>query len=215
MQQHGLMAGAGKASMNFQGSGDNQALEQWFALRVKSRSEKLVALIARNKGFQEFLPLHQCRRRWSDRFKSVELPLFPGYVFCRLNPERRLPILTIPGVLHFVGLGRIPVPIDDAEIAAIEIAVRSGLQIEQWPFLNVGQRVRVEFGPLAGVEGILVEVRKQRRIVVSVSLLQRSVGVEIEARGRGQAYPGERRGPSAATAACTSGPGPKSFIGRQ
>ena len=152
----------------------------WFALRVKSRSEKIVAMIARNKGFEEFLPLYQSRRRWSDRFKSVELPLFPGYVFCRLNPEFRLPLLTIPGVLSFVGIGKIPVPIDEAEIAAIQTAVRAGLSAEPYPFLEVGQRVRVAEGPLAGVEGSLVEVRKQQRLVVSVSMLKRSVAVEID-----------------------------------
>ena len=160
---------------------DDHGLRQWFALRVKSRYEKVVATMAQNKGFEEFLPLYQCRHRWSDRTKSVELPLFPGYVFCRVNPEYRLPILTIPGVLHFVGLGRIPVPIDDAEVAAIQTAVRAGLGVEPWPFLDVGQRVRLEEGPLAGLEGILVEMRKQHRIVVSVTLLKRSVGVEIEA----------------------------------
>jgi transcription antitermination factor NusG len=152
----------------------------WFALRVKSRSEKIVATIARNKGFEEFLPLYQSRRRWSDRFKSVELPLFPGYVFCRLNPEFRLPLLTIPGVLGFVGIGRVPAPIDDAEIAAIQTAVGAGLLAEPYPFLEVGQRVRVAEGPLAGLEGLLVEVRKQQRIAVSVSLLKRSVAVEID-----------------------------------
>ena len=152
----------------------------WFALRVKSRSEKIVSTIARNKGFEEFLPLYRCCHRWSDRNKSVELPLFPGYVFCRLDPRYRLPILTIPGALHFVGIGKVPVPIDDAEIAAIQTAVRSGLTTEPWPYLNVGQTVRLEEGPLAGLEGILVEARKKQRIVVSVSLLQRSVAVEIE-----------------------------------
>jgi transcription antitermination factor NusG len=152
----------------------------WFALRVKSRSEKVVATIARHKGFDEFLPLYQSRRRWSDRFKSVELPLFPGYVFCRLNPEFRLPLLTIPGVLSFVGIGRVPAPIENAEIAAIQTAIGSGLLAEPYPFLAVGQRVRLAEGPLAGVEGFLVEVRKQQRIAVSVSLLKRSVAVEID-----------------------------------
>jgi transcription antitermination factor NusG len=137
--------------------------------------------MAHEKGYEEFLPVYQSRRRWSDRVKSVELPLFPGYVFCRLNVEYRLPILTIPGVLHFVGLGRVPVPIDDAEVADLQTAVRCGLEVGPWPYLDVGQRVRLEAGPLAGLEGILVEQRKQHRIVVSVSLLQRSVAVEIEA----------------------------------
>ena len=154
--------------------------ERWFALRVKSRCEKVVAAIARNKGFEEFLPLYQCRQRWSDRLKSVEFPLFPGYVFCRLDPQYRLPLLTIPGVLHFVGIGKVPAPIDDAEIIAIQSAVASGLSAEPWPFLEVGQRVQLEDGPLAGLEGFLVEVRKRYRVVVSVTLLKRSVAVEID-----------------------------------
>jgi len=157
-----------------------QGVEQWFALRVKSRCEKVVSTVARNKGFEEFLPMYQRRQRWSDRVKSVEFPLFPGYLFCRLNPQYRLPILTIPGALHFVGLGRIPVPIDDAEILAIQSAVASGLSTEPWPYLEVGQRVRLEDGPLAGLEGLLVEVRKRFRVVVSVTLLKRSVAVEID-----------------------------------
>jgi transcription antitermination factor NusG len=152
----------------------------WFALRVKSRSEKIVSSIARNKGFEEFLPLYQSRRRWSDRFKSVDVPLFPGYVFCRLNPEFRLPLLTIPGVLSFVGIGKVPVPIDDAEMAAIQTAIGSGLLAEPYPFLEVGQRVRIAEGPLTGIEGLLVEVRKQQRLAVSVTLLKRSVAVEID-----------------------------------
>jgi transcription antitermination factor NusG len=152
----------------------------WFALHVKSRSEKMVSTIARHKGFEEFLPLYQSRRRWSDRFQTVELPLFPGYVFCRTNPEVRLPLLTIPGVLNFVGIGKVPAPIDDAEMAAIQTAIGAGLVTEPYPFLEVGQRVRLAEGPLAGLEGFLVEVRKQQRIAVSVSLLKRSVAVEID-----------------------------------
>ena len=153
---------------------------QWFALRVKSRHEKIVGMMAQNRGFEEFVPLYESRRRWSDRFSSVELPLFPGYIFCRLSVERRLPILTIPGVLHFVGIGRAPAPIEESEITAIQAAVRSGLRPEPWPYVEVGQRVQLAAGPLSGLEGLLVEERKQHRIVVSVSLLKRSVAVEID-----------------------------------
>jgi transcription antitermination factor NusG len=101
-------------------------------------------------------------------------------VFCRLDPKYRLPLLTIPGVVQLVGIGKVPVPIDDAEIAAIQAAVGSGLTLEPWSYLDTGEPVRVERGPLAGLEGIYVENRKQHRIVVSVSLLKRSVAVEIE-----------------------------------
>jgi transcription antitermination factor NusG len=153
---------------------------RWFAIRVKPRAERVIATLLNHKGYEEFLPLYKERRRWSDRYKWVELPLFPGYVFCRLMSESRLPILTIPGVLHFVGIGKAPASIDDAEVAAIQATMRSGLSVEPWPYLAVGQRVRVEEGPLCGVEGLLIEARKQDRIVVSVTLLQRSVAVEID-----------------------------------
>ncbi len=162
------------------GETSSTTLERWFALRVKSRCEKIVATMAQNKGFEEFLPLYHARHRWSDRVKSVELPLFPGYLFCRLNPHYRLPLLTIPGVLHFVGIGRTPIAIEDAEIAAIKTAVGSGMMTEPWPFLEIGQRVRLDEGPLTGLEGILVGTSKGQRIVVSVTLLKRSVAVAIE-----------------------------------
>ncbi len=159
---------------------DRDVPERWFAIRVRSRCEKVVAMSARNKGFEEFLPLYQSCRRWSDRLRATELPLFPGYVFCRLDPQHRLPLLTIPGVLHFVGIGKIPAPIEDTEVAAIQTAVRSGLSTEPCPFLDVGQRVRLDDGPLAGLEGILVGTSKGERIVVSVTVLKRSVAVAIE-----------------------------------
>jgi len=153
---------------------------QWFALHVKARSEKVVAHVARNKGFDEFVPQYKVRRRWSDRLKVLELPLFPGYVFCKLEVERRLPLLTIPGVIGFVGAGKNPLPIDDAEIAAIQAAVSSGLIAEPFPYLTSGQLVRLQEGPLAGLEGFYLADRKQDRIVVSVSLLQRSMTIEID-----------------------------------
>jgi transcription antitermination factor NusG len=157
-----------------------QIPEKWFAIRVKSRYEKLVAAIVHDKGFEEFLPLYQSRRRWSDRLKAVDLPLFPGYIFCRLNPQHRLPLLTIPGVLHFVGIGKIPIPIHEREIAAVQATVRSGLMVEPWEFLEAGQRVRLEDGPLAGLDGIFVATSKHQRIVVSVTLLKRSLAVAID-----------------------------------
>src|SRR6266404_8042389 len=111
-----------------------QSVQRWFALRVRSRCEKLVAAAARQKGFEAFLPLCKSRHRWSDRLQSIEVPLFPGYVFCRLDPERRLPLLMISGVLNFVGVGKIPAPLDESEIVAIQIAVRSELRTEPCPF---------------------------------------------------------------------------------
>jgi transcription antitermination factor NusG len=156
---------------------------QWFALRVKSRCEKTVAAIARNNGFEVFLPAYVSRRRWSDRIKSIEVPLFPGYVFCRLESQRRFPLLMLPGTLHIVGIGKIPVPIEDHEIAAIQSIVQSGLVAEPWPFLEVGQWVRLEAGPLTRIQGILIGTVTDQRVIVSVSLLKRSVAVSVQHYG--------------------------------
>jgi len=153
---------------------------QWYALRVRSRYENTVAAHLRGKGYESLLPLYKSQRPWSDRFKEIELPLFPGYVFCRFNPLDRLPILTVPGVVHVVGVGRTPVAIDENEFAAIQAAVKSGLPSQPWPFLQIGHRVRIEHGPLCGLEGILLGFRGHQRLVLSVTLLQRSVAVQVD-----------------------------------
>jgi len=152
----------------------------WFALRVRSRYEHTVATHLQGRGYESFLPLYKCRHRWSDRFKEIELPLFPGYVFCKFNFLNRLPILSIPGVVHVVGVARTPVPIDESEIAAIQAAVNSGLPSQPWPFLTIGHKVRIKCGPLCGLEGILLSLRGHRRLVLSVTLLQRSVAVQVD-----------------------------------
>lgn len=154
--------------------------QQWYAVRVKPRYEKVVAFAAHRKGFEEFVPLCIRRHRWSDRSKPVEVPLFPGYVFCRLKIEQRLSLLTIPGVLHFVGIGRTPAPIDQDEIAAIQTAVQSGSGILPWPFLEMGQRVRLTSGPMAGLEGTLIQARDQHRFVIGLTILRRAIAVEIQ-----------------------------------
>ena len=110
----------------------------------------------------------------------MELPLFPGYVFCQFDRMNRLPILTVPGIVHIVGIGRSPMPVDDTEIASIQAAVKSGLPSQPWPFLEAGDKVRIERGPLSGVEGILLGFRGQQRLVLSITLLQRSVGVLVD-----------------------------------
>lgn len=152
---------------------------QWFAIRVRPRCEKQVAEVLAGKGYQQFLPLHRQRRQWSDRVVETQLPLFPGYVFSRLDVQTRLPVLTTPGVLSIVSVGRIPQPVEDCEIDALQVLVRSRLTVEPWPYLHVGQQVRIVRGPLAGARGLLVGVKSASRLVVSVTLLQRSVAVEI------------------------------------
>lgn len=152
----------------------------WFALQVRSRYESVAATFLHGKGYEWFLPTYLCRRQWSDRIKKIELPLFPGYLFCRFNPQDRLPILTIPGVISVVGIAKNPTPVDESEIASLRVLAKSGLSREPWPYLQVGQRVRIEHGPLCGLEGILLHFKGRHRITLSVTLLQRSVAVEID-----------------------------------
>ena len=116
----------------------------------------------------------------SDRFKEIDVPLFPGYVFCKFDSLNRLPILSIVRVVHIVGVGKTPVPINETEIVAIQAAVKSGLPRQPWPFVEIGHRVRIEYGPLCGVQGILLGFRGHQRLVLSVTLLQRSVAVQID-----------------------------------
>ncbi len=152
----------------------------WYALQVRPRFEKMVASTLLSKGYEGFLPLYRNRSRWSDRIKEVDLPLFPGYLFCRFDINKRLPILVTPGVMQVVGVGKSPYPVDNAEIEALQSIVISGLQAEPRSYLNIGEKVRIEIGPLAGVEGILLALKGSSKLVVSVSLLQRSVAVTID-----------------------------------
>jgi len=153
----------------------------WYAVRVRPRFEKLAADIISAKGYEEFLPLYRSRRAWSDRVKDLDLPLLPGYFFCRFNIEDRyLAILTTPGVRGIVGIGKTPVPVEDTEIETIRAVVRSGLTAKPTPYLHVGARVSINQGPLAGLEGIITCTDRAHRFVVSVGLLQRSVAVEID-----------------------------------
>jgi transcription antitermination factor NusG len=153
---------------------------RWFALHVHARKESFVASQLENQGIECFLPRYKILRKWSDRMKEVELPLFPSYLFSRFDFQNRRPIVTTSGILQIVGNGRIAIPIADEEISAIQAAVRSGLPHQPWPFIEVGEKVRVTYGTLAGLEGILVNFKGDHRVVLSVSLLQRSVALEVE-----------------------------------
>ncbi len=158
---------------------DLQALP-WFALRLRSNYERTTLSHLRERGYEEFAPSYQVEKRWSDRTKQIEQFLFPGYIFCRFNPNDRLSILTAPGVVDVVGFGKLPERIPDAEIERVRRMVDSGLPVTPYPYVQVGQAVLIERGPLTGVEGILVEVKGKARLVVSVELLRRSVSAEVD-----------------------------------
>jgi transcription antitermination factor NusG len=152
----------------------------WYAIRVRSRFETTTSNILRDKGFEQFLPLYRSQRRWSDRVKELDVPLFPGYVFCRFDASSPLRVLTTPGVVHVISAGKIPIPVDECEIAALQEICRSGLPVQPWPYLEVGRRVLIERGPLAGAEGVVIEMKGRCRLVASITMLQRSVAAEID-----------------------------------
>jgi transcription antitermination factor NusG len=155
-------------------------LHPWFALRLRSNYEKTSGIHLRERGYEPFAPSYQVEKRWSDRTKKIDKFLFPGYIFCRFDPNDRLPILTVPGVVDVVGFGKSPQLIPDIEIERVRRIAESGLPITPYPYLQVGQAVLIEHGPLSGVEGILVELKGKTRLVVSVNLLRRSVSAEID-----------------------------------
>jgi transcription elongation factor/antiterminator RfaH len=152
----------------------------WFALQVRSRKERLVETHLRSQGYECLLPLYKSARKWSDRVKEVEQPLFPGYLFCRFDFQNRRPLIVTPGVLQIVGIGKTATPIADVEVSAIQLAQASGLPSQPWPYIEVGERVRVNYGTLQGLEGILINFKGNHRVVLSVTLLQRSVAMEVD-----------------------------------
>ncbi len=150
----------------------------WYAIQTRKRREQSTATVLGRKGYEIFLPTHMSERR-RGRQTEVRPALFPGYLFCRFDVQKRLPILVTPGVVGVVGQGRVPIPIPFSEIHAIRSLVSSGVPAEPWPYLERGQRVQIAGHVLQGIEGILVGHKGNHRIVVSVTLLRRSVALEI------------------------------------
>ena len=156
--------------------------DHWYALHVRPRFEKNVQTHLEEKGYEVFFPTYSVTRQWSDRVKSLQFPLFPGYVFCRFSVNARLPILVTPGVNQVVGAGKTPVMVDDNELQTIRRVMESGMAAQPWPYLKVGETVRIETGPLEGLLGIVTRIKNSYRLVVSVSLLMRSVSVELDSK---------------------------------
>jgi transcription antitermination factor NusG len=153
----------------------------WFAVCTRHQHEKTAARILEYKEFEVFLPLYKARHKWKDRVKEVTLPLFPGYLFVREGSKRWLAILMTPGVSSIVSCGGLPAAIPFSEIEGVKRVVESTLRIEPHPFLKSGDWVRVKYGPIAGVEGILLRKKNVARLVLSVEMLGKSAAVEVDA----------------------------------
>lgn len=152
----------------------------WCAVHTRHQHEKSVASLLSRQGFQVFLPTYGSVRRWSDRKKQITLPLFPGYVFLVDEAQRRLKVLSTPGVHAILTTGKVPAVIPSEEIAAIRRVVESPMRIEPHRLLKSGDAVRIKSGPLAGLEGIVSREKGVFRVVLSIKLLGRSAAVEID-----------------------------------
>jgi len=152
----------------------------WYALHVKTRFERLVEMQLEKKGYEVFLPTYASSRNWSDRVKEIHLPLFPSYVFCRFHFDNRLPIIMTAGVNSVVGAGKTPISVSEGEIAAIRQALDSGMKTRPSPYIAEGEEVHIAQGPLKGLKGILVRSNGDDRLILSVTLLMRSISVEID-----------------------------------
>ena len=154
---------------------------QWFAVHVRSRHEKKVADDLRQRGVENFLPVVRQVRRWSDRKKVVEFPLFSCYVFVRIPPEPkwRISVLTSTGVLGFIGPGQ-GTAIPSEQIESIRRLVLNDVHVTPESYIKVGQRVRIRGGALDGVEGVLAGCGKDQKLIVSVDTIQRSISVSLQ-----------------------------------
>jgi transcription antitermination factor NusG len=157
-------------------------VEEWFAIRTKSNRESVVSEALTGKGYEVLFPryrISQARRKETRRSGPVPLrPLFPGYLSCRFDVLTRLPILIVPGVLNIVSNGKVPIPIDHGEIESLRVLMNSNLPIGPYPYLKVGDMVMIANGPLAGAQGCIIQT-DCKRLIVSITLLQRSVAVDV------------------------------------
>ncbi len=152
----------------------------WYAAYTSANHEKRAAKQLGLREVEHFLPLYASVRRWKDRRVTLELPLFPGYVFVRIALRERLQVLQVPGVAKLVGFNGTPMALPEEEIEALRTSLESGVRAEPHPFMTAGRRVRVMDGPLAGMTGILVKRKNRARLVVSLELIQRSIAVEMD-----------------------------------
>lgn len=152
----------------------------WFVLTVKPQHERAARQELIIHALEAYVPFYQAKRRWSDRVKTVELPLFPQYVFSRFPIQYRSKVIALPSVSTIVSFGGVPTPISNHEIDMLKRLTSEAVPLMPWPFLRIGQRVRVREGPLMGLEGILVREKAAYRVVVSIEMLHRGVAVELE-----------------------------------
>ena len=159
---------------------EQQRVCRWFAVYTTPRHEKRLAEHFGVRGIEFFLPLYRVLKKWKDGSRiNLELPLFPNYIFVRISRRERVRVLQVPGVLSIVGCGREPAPLPDSDIEGLRRGIGSA-KIEPYPYLVVGERVRINAGPLAGMEGVLIRKKNSFRVVLTISMIMQSASVEVD-----------------------------------
>jgi transcription antitermination factor NusG len=153
---------------------------RWYALAVRYQHEQQTEKALRSKGLETLVPLYRSQRQWSDRVKEIDVPVFGGYVLCHFPLTQRIQVTDTPGVGKIVGFGGAPAALEDSEIDGIRLVMESKQRWTPWPYLKAGDRVRVERGPMRGLEGTLLRTKDALRLVIGVELLQRSMAVELD-----------------------------------
>jgi transcription antitermination factor NusG len=156
------------------------AQQNWYAVYTWAHHERRVAEMMAQRQIRGFLPVYRSLRRWKDRRKEIEMALFPSYVFVHLALRDRVRVLEIPGVVDMVGARGKPTPLAEQEIACFQGGMDGCVKLHPHPFLKIGRKVRVRYGSLAGLEGILIRRKDGPRLVVSIEILMRSVAVEVD-----------------------------------
>jgi transcription antitermination factor NusG len=159
---------------------DRDAAPRWYALCTRSNHEKCAAAQLDLRSIEHFLPLYESVRKWKDRRKLVEFPLFPGYIFVRIPLQERMRVLLTPGVVRLVGFDNRPAALPDEEIDALRSVLVRGLHSEPHPYLSVGRRVRIVRGALEGLEGVLIRKKGRVRLVLSIDLIRQSAMIEVD-----------------------------------
>jgi len=153
--------------------------QSWLALQTRPKNEKRIGRLLREKGYECFTPMYRLKRKWSDRTVEIDFPLFPGYVFCRFSSTVLGKAISTQGVIRIVGFGGEPAEVAVEEIEALQLLAQSNLLREPWKYLPSGTRVLVETGPLAGIQGIICSGDNKRQLIISVTLLQQSVAIQL------------------------------------
>ena len=158
---------------------ESPAERSWFALHIRTNKEYCVSRVLSQKGYTTYLPELTEHRNYGNTRKRFRVPCFRGYSFCKLDWTQRLNVLQTPHVYRIVGKGMVPEPIPESELKAVRTLINSGLPLESCVYPRIGERIRIGRGPLAGIDGVLIDIKGSQRVVVSITLLQRSLSAEI------------------------------------